>query len=252
MTAYLRYELQNLKNVSRQKKKMIIFQFKRFMIISKKSLMMYEENDDKQSSCITLEQMRSMLKHLHDEHDHYEHVIILNRLKNEAYWSTRSQNVVTWCKSCSTCQFNANKHSTAAIRHILIFEFMFMIKLNFLSFIKSSCAVIDCKYVLLRMNYFSRFVWVRSYVRCSMIESANIINNLITSVFEWLRTLYSNNEEHFIEYEFEKLLEAREMMHFTTSMTHSSSMNLIERMMQLMIEDIRKKCIHKIIQKHEH
>ncbi len=207
--------------------------------------MMYEKNDDKRSSCITFEQMKFMLKHLHNEHDHYEHVIILDRLKDEAYWSTRSQDVVTWCKSCSTCQFNANKHSTAAIRHILIFEFMFMIELNFLSFIKSSCTVIDCRYVLLEMNYFSRFVWIRSYVRCSRIESANIMNNLITSVFEWLRALYSNNEEHFIEYEFEKLLEAREIMHFTASMTHLSSMSLIERMMQLMIEDIKKRCIHR-------
>jgi hypothetical protein len=40
MTAYWRYELQNLKNVSRQKKKMIISQFKRFTIVSRKSLMM--------------------------------------------------------------------------------------------------------------------------------------------------------------------------------------------------------------------
>jgi hypothetical protein len=186
-----------------------------------------------------------MLKHLHDEHDHYEHVIIFDRLKNEAYWSIRSQDVVTWCKSCSTCQFNANKHSTTAIRHILIFEFMFIIELNFLSFIKSSCTITDCKYVLLEVNYFSRFIWVKSYVCCFMIESADIMNNLITSIFEWLRALYSNNEKHFIEYEFEKLLKARKVVHFTASVTHSSFVNLIERMMQLMIEDIKKRCIQR-------
>jgi hypothetical protein len=245
MTVYLRHDLSSIKDVSRQKKKIIISQSKKFSVTSEKSLMMYEENDEKRSSCVTSEQVKSILEHLHDEHDHYEHVIILDRLKSETYWSIRSKDVIAWCKSCFVCQFNANKHSTTAIWHILIFELMFMIDLNFLESIRSACTVIECRYVLLRVNYFSRFVWTRLYVYCTMTESTNIMNNLITSVFEWSKALYSDNERHFIEYEFEKLLQAREMIHFTASMTHSSSMNLIERMIQLMIEEIKKRCLQR-------
>ncbi len=85
MTAYLRYELSKIENVFRQKKKIIINQSKKFIIASKKFLMMYEKTDEKRLSCIKFDQIESILKHLHDEHKHYEHVIIMNRLKKEAY-----------------------------------------------------------------------------------------------------------------------------------------------------------------------
>jgi hypothetical protein len=130
------------------------------------------------------------LKHLHDEHEHYEHVIILNRLKNKTYWSTWTQNVIAWCKSCSTCWFNVNKHLTTQIRHILTFESMSIIKLNFLKFVKFSYIVTNCRYVLLRVNYFNRFIWAKFYIRCNMIKSTNMMNNLIASIFEWFRILY--------------------------------------------------------------
>ncbi len=122
---------------------------------------------------------------------------------------------------------------------------MFMIDLNFLNSIKSACIITNCRYVLLKMNYFSRFVWVKFYVHCTMIESTNRMNNHITSIFEWFKALYSNNEEHFVEYEFEKLLQTRKIIHFTTSVSHSSSIKLIERMIQLMIKEIRKRCIQR-------
>ncbi len=103
----------------------------------------------------------------------------------------------------------------------------------------------ECRYILLRMNYFSRFVWARFYVYCSMIESTNLMNNLIASVFEWSKVVYSDNESHFTRFEFEELLKAKRVTHFTTSVNHSSSVELIERMIQLMIEDIRKRYIQR-------
>jgi hypothetical protein len=54
MTAYLRYKLFELKKISRHEKKIIIFRFKRYIIVSEKSLLMYEKNDEKKSSCIIL------------------------------------------------------------------------------------------------------------------------------------------------------------------------------------------------------
>ncbi len=245
MMTYLRFELKKIKKLSRQKRKVVISQSFKYSLTSKKSLLMYHEQDERKSSCLTKDQIKSILKHLHDDHNHYNHVITFDRMKKEAYWSTRTQDVITWCKSCFVCQLNANKHSTAAIRHVLTFELMSMIKLNFLNFIRSTCSITRCRYILLEVNYFSRFVWARSYVYCTMTKSTNLMNNHIASVFEWLKVIYSNNDKHFVEYEFEKLLKEREVMHFTTSMSHSSSIELKERLMQLMIEDIRKKCIQR-------
>ncbi len=122
---------------------------------------------------------------------------------------------------------------------------MSMINLNFLDSIKSTCATTKCCYILLRIDYFHRFVWVRSYVYCSMIKSTNLINNLITFIFEWFKAINFDNEKHFTEFEFEKLLKTRNMIHFTALINHSFSMSLIKRMIQLMINDIRKRCIQR-------
>jgi transposase InsO family protein len=230
MIVYLRHELNEISVLSRQKRKVIINQSRKYSLVSRKSLLMYHEKDDRRFSCLVKNQIESILKHLHDDHEHYSHAIILDRMKEETYWSTRIQNVIVWCKSCSVCQLNAKKHFTTAIRHILTFEFMSMIELDFLSFIKLACAMIKCRYILIEVNYFSRFVWARSYVHCTMTKSIDLMNNLIASIFEWSRTLYSNNEKHFTRYDFEKLLKAKRVIHFIASITHSSSMRLIERM----------------------
>ncbi len=184
MIAYLRFELKKIEELSRQKRKVVISQSFKYSLASEKSLLMYQKQNDRKSSCLAENQIKSILKHLHDDHDHYNHVIILDRMKKETYWSTRIQNVITWCKSCFVCQLNANKHSATIIRHVFTFEFMSMIKLNFLDFIRSTCAITECRYILLKVNYFSRFVWARSYVYCTMTKSANLMNNLIASVFE--------------------------------------------------------------------
>jgi hypothetical protein len=133
MIAYLRHELKEIEKLSRQERKIVINQSFKYILASEKSLLMYHEKNDRKSSCLTKDQIDSILEYLHDEHEHYSHVIILNRMKDETYWSIKTQDVIVWCKSCSVCQLNANKHLTTAIRHVLIFELMSMIKLNFLS-----------------------------------------------------------------------------------------------------------------------
>ncbi len=178
MIVYLRFELERIENLSRQERKVVINQSFKYILASRKSLLMYQKKNERKSSCLTKDQIKSILKHLHDDHDYYSHVIILDRMKEEVYWSTRTRDVITWCKSCSVCQLNATKHFTVVIKHVLIFEFMSMIELNFLNLIKSACAVIECRYVLLRVNYFSRFVWTRSYVYCTMTESTDLMKNL--------------------------------------------------------------------------
>ncbi len=245
MIIYLRFDLSRIEEFSRQKRKMIINQSSKYSLIIEKSLLMYQEKNDRRSSCLTKNQIDFILEHLHDEHDHYDHVITLNRMKSEIYWSIKTQNVIAWCKSCTTYQLNVNKHLIAVIKHVLTFELMSMINLNFLNSIKSAYIATECRYILLKVDYFNRFVWARSYVYCSMTKSADLMNNLIAFIFEWFKAIYSNNDTHFIEFEFEKLLKTREVIHFIASINHSFSVNLIERMIQLMIEDIKKRCIQR-------
>jgi hypothetical protein len=85
MIKYLRQELDDIEDLSRQKKKVVIHQSTKYSLTSEKSLLMYHEKDDRRSSCLAKKQIESILENLHDEHEHYNHVIVLDRMKNEAY-----------------------------------------------------------------------------------------------------------------------------------------------------------------------
>ncbi len=85
MIIYFRFELIEIKELLKQKRKMIINQSFKYSLIFEKSLLMYQKKDDRKSSCLTKNQIKLILEHLHNEHDHYNHVIILNRMKNETY-----------------------------------------------------------------------------------------------------------------------------------------------------------------------
>ncbi len=82
---YLRYELKKIKDLSRQKRKVIIHQSFKYSLISEKFLLLYHEKNERKLSCLTKDQIESILEHLHDEHEHYNHVITLDRMKNETY-----------------------------------------------------------------------------------------------------------------------------------------------------------------------
>ncbi len=64
---------------------MIINQSFKYSLTFEKSLLMYQKKDDRKSSCLTKDQIKLILEYLHDEQDYYNHVIILNQIKNEAY-----------------------------------------------------------------------------------------------------------------------------------------------------------------------
>jgi hypothetical protein len=85
MIKYLRQKLNDIKDLSRQKKKVVIHQSTKYFLTSEKSLLMYHEKNNQRSSCLVKEQIESILEHLHNEHEHYNHVIILDRMKDKAY-----------------------------------------------------------------------------------------------------------------------------------------------------------------------
>ncbi len=82
---YLKFDLKKIKKLSKQKKKMIVNQSFQYSLISRKLFLMYQKKNDRRSFCLTKDQIESILEYLHDEHDHYNHVIILNRMKNKTY-----------------------------------------------------------------------------------------------------------------------------------------------------------------------
>lgn len=181
---YLKFEMNVFEKLSRQTQMTTINPAKQYSIKFKKTLLIYHENDEQKLSYFINKQIDLMLQHLHNNYNHFNYLITLNCLKNEKYWFTRTQNVMTWCKFCETYQSNFNKMSKTKIRHFFIFESMTMIELNFLKSIKSSYLITKTKYILLKINYFNCFVWTKTYQRNIIMSIINLLTNHVISIFE--------------------------------------------------------------------
>ena len=57
--------------------------------------------------------------------------------------------------------------------------------------------------------------------------------------------LYSNNDSHFVNHDVRAVLEEHEMSHFTNSISHSSSIDLLKRAMQALLSMFSKRCIER-------
>ena len=60
-----------------------------------------------------------------------------------------------------------------------------------------------------------------------------------------MNDLYSNNDSHFVNHDVRAVLEEHEMSHFTSSISHSFSTDLLKRAMQALFSMLSKRCIER-------
>ena len=72
-----------------------------------------------------------------------------------------------------------------------------MIGLDFLGPVIQRTAI-EPKYVLIGVDYFSRFVWANAYSNCTMSEVIDFLVNHIAPIFGWPKAVYTDNGAHFM------------------------------------------------------
>ena len=189
--------------------------------------------------------VKSYLKTTHEDHDHFAAILTLNFLIERTYWFIRVKNVKKWCKSCHVCQIRLKKSIRDEFLSIRKFNSMIMLKMNWLESIISTCSIIEAKFILLVIDYFTRFFWAKTYRYHETFEIIDMLRDVITSIFEWMSDLYSNNDSYFVNHDVKVVLKEHEMSHFTDSISHSSSIDLLKRAMQALLSMFNKRCIER-------
>jgi RNase H-like domain found in reverse transcriptase/Integrase zinc binding domain len=123
------------------------------------------------SKCILRDEVPKVLKDLHDGCGHFATAITLDRTVGNFFWPTRTRDIEQYCLSCKTCQRMGYKRQSTELIPIQRFEPLAMIGLDFLGPINPECEVTQTKYVLIAVDYFSRFVWARPYPKASGVFS---------------------------------------------------------------------------------
>ena len=203
----------------------------------------YIEKTGANSICIVEDQIPQFLKAAHEDYGHYAAALTLDYLIGRAYWPTRTKDVHEWYASCHSCQSRLKKPITSAPLTVQSFGPMKMLRADWLGPISPICTATGAAYVLLVVDFFSRFVWARAYQQHTSYKTIDLIREHITPVFRWPEGLYTDNGSHFVNHNLKAVLLEHGVSYFTGPISHPSSTGLLERTVQEILAQLSKKYI---------
>ena len=209
------------------------------------AVLRYMERTGATSICMIEEEVSSILQAAHEDHGHYASALTLDFLIGRAYWPTRVHDVFRWCQSCPSCQLRSKKPIKADKQAILKFAPMDMLGMDWLGPISPACTATGCKYILIVVDYFTRFVWAKAYVEHEGKETVHMYEHHICPIFGFPRSVYSDNGSHFVNQWVERLFREHGVTHYTGPISHPSSTGLMERAVQAMQSFLRARCLER-------
>ncbi len=81
---------------------------------------------------------------------------------------------------------------------IQTFELMAMVGLDWVGPIMPTCTVTGVVYILLMVDYFSRFLCAKGYTKHTAQEVVDLHENHVSPIFGYPRTVYKDNGSHFV------------------------------------------------------
>ena len=125
------------------------------------------------------------------------------------------------------------------LRLIIKFEPLVMMGLDFLRPITPYCQKTGAKYMLIAVDYFTRYTWVRP---CKAADGRHVVNffeNFVSPNFKFPHSLYIDNGTHFTGAPAKDYFEVKEILHYDALVSHPSSVGLVERTVQLVVSRTR-------------
>ena len=208
-------------------------------------LLKYIESTGARSICLVEAEVPRYLQAAHEDHGHHADALTLDFLIGRAYWPTRVKDVHNWCMSCHSCQLRARKPIKMNVQAIQSFEPNQMWGMDWIGPITPACSITGAVYVLLVVDYFSRFAWGKAYQQHTNVEVRDMWENHITPIFGWPQGVYSDNGSHFVNEQVQHMFRDHGVTHFTGPVSHPSSTGLLERTVQEIMSYVAKKCIEK-------
>jgi len=101
-----------------------------------------------------------------------------------------------------------------------------MIGMDWLGFIFFACTVTGSIYVLIIVDYFSRFVWAKPYRDYTRVETIDMYETHLAPIFGYPETAYSDNGSYFVNGDVQRLFKEYGVVRFTGPISHPSSTGL--------------------------
>jgi hypothetical protein len=129
--------------------------------------------------CVLETEVPKVCHSLHDVRGHFATGITVGWAYGEYYWPTRDRDIAHWVQTCIHCQRCHTKLQTAKLRPILQFKPMDMLAIDYIGPITPACKGSGAKYILVMVDYYSRFVFAQP-VQCA--DQATTMDTLLNTV----------------------------------------------------------------------
>ncbi|KAL1879139.1 hypothetical protein VTK73DRAFT_7258 [Phialemonium thermophilum] len=235
--------LDAIQSFTRNRRRNTIRKSLRFRIFD--SRLYYVENDESLAECIPKGRVEDVLTWAHDGHGHFARLTTEMNLRGRFWWPSRSSDVVGHCRRCWVCQRMGPRKNKAIPKSINVFEPMALVGMDFMGPV-SPRGKSGETYILLAVDYFSRFLLAEAMSEASGSQVASTWLHRWSPVMGWPRQTYSDNGSHFKN----EILE-RVMRHHGTRMTfgpvsHPSSTGLPERYVRLMKHQMTRWAVERL------
>ena len=229
--------------VHRSRKKALKNQAKFFHQDSDTKLLYFIATNGPRSICLVESEIQRFLRAAHEDHGHYASSLTLDYLIGRAYWPTRVKDVEAWVRSCHSCQSRLKKRIKSDAFAIQGFSPMTMIDMDFLGPTTPACTATGAIYIMLAIDFFTRFIWAKPYLRARGEEVIDLLREHIAPVFGWPQGVYSDNGSHFVNNDTKALYMEHRVSRFTGPVSSLSSTGLLERAVQALLTLLGKSCI---------
>jgi len=203
----------------------------------------FREKNNELATCILEEDVKDTLNQLHEGHGHFGARIALGRAHGKVYWPSRAVDIGRWVASCEPCQRVSHIQRSGELRSIIQFKPMDMIGMDFVGPINPPCAATGYIYILVVIDYFSRFLWAVGTKKANQVSTMQALLDHVIPVVGWPLTVYSDNGSHFTGSMISQMWRDHGVIHFTSAISHPQSVGLSERYVQMLMGRIRLSCI---------
>ena len=231
--------------MGRSEKKILERAMRRYVLVEAVDpKLFYREKNGELASCVLESDVEKVLTDLHEGHGHFASSITLARAHGKVYWPSRANDIARWVASCEACQRVTKIQKAGQLRSILQFKPMDMIGMDYVGPINPPCQATGYVYILIVIDYFSRFLWGIGVHKADQVSTIKALLNHVIPVVGWPLTVYTDNGGHFTGALIAKMWTDHGVMHFPSAVSHPQSVGLSERYVQMLIGRIRASCIN--------
>lgn len=106
--------------------------------------------------------------------------------------------------------------------------------------VNPTCLQTGGRYVLIVIDYFSRFVWAAPTLAADSASVIRIFEMNIAPVFGWPCNCFSDNRAHFTSAALRQVFDKHSVNHVFAPVSHPTSVGMVKRAVQMVLALVRR------------